>query len=264
MKKSLLAISMLVACSMAFATGQPPPDPVVPIAKQTTDVDLTNFNSLKASADAAAAAKAKSEADANAAAAAKQKQTATGGSVNDNSSSRLYVLPAPIAPPNLGTHACQGAMVDQKGGAAGWSFVSGYRHLVDGSDCTVITLINSLLERCQFGKAERAMELLMAKRLEGYEASRGPFMDNLNPTECALYRSPRVEAKVETVSYLQPPLPASSSAPPAASASMPGSKAAPAARPDPRAAGKGTKKEPPCPDGKVLQTEKMCVAKKTT
>lgn len=213
--KKLLPLLALLALASAHATNTTPPKPD------------PNIN-VNAGAAAGAAAKAGADASSKSSAAggaADSLSTATGGSSDASggansfaSDSRFYVLPAPMYAPPMAHVDCPSANVDLKGGSVGWSFASGYHHVTDSSDCTLIQLRNSKVESCQYASAKQIEDLLTLKYLPAYKPSDDARFADLTPAECRMIKTPvpapKQEATLLTGPGLKPVAAAECAAPP--------------------------------------------------
>lgn len=129
--------------------------------------------------------------------------TSAGGSVADHSRSSMWVLPAPVFTPPMAPLSCPQAHIEQSAVALGWNFFSHAQARTDASACTAIIAINSLIDRCQYGRAQRALDLLAARVLPGYEVQPADYPD-LTPQHCAALKAPPPSAP-PTLSLIPPP-----------------------------------------------------------
>jgi hypothetical protein len=171
---------LLALPAMATTTPEPPKHP---------PAHGHHHGAAQAAADAAA--KATSSATAT--------NTASGGSVQSRSGD-LWVLPAPVFVPPMAALPCPAAQVDQQAIGLGWNFFSHSTGKTDTRDCTAIIVINSLIERCQYGRAQQALDLLAVRALPGFETKPAPYLD-LEPSACAAIKMP-VQATAAPVNLI--------------------------------------------------------------
>jgi hypothetical protein len=174
MKRLYFAGLLLAATTLAFATEKPKPTPTPPNATSSS-------TSSASSGDAVSTSNATNG-------------DATGGSAlvggyTSNSDSNLYVLPAPVFLPPMAALPCPAAQVEQEAVAGGWNFFSFSKGRTDTRDCTAIIVINSLIDRCQYGRAQQALDLLAVRALPGFQVAAVGYPD-LTPKECAMVKAP--------------------------------------------------------------------------
>jgi hypothetical protein len=173
--KHVLSLVLALACATAYATNKPP----VP---QPNDPAATSTSASTSSATAGSATSNATNGD------------ATGGSAlvggyTSNSDSNLYVLPAPVFVPPMAALPCPAAQIEQEAVAGGWNFFSFSKAKTDTRDCTAIIVINSLIDRCQYGRAQQALDLLAVRALPGFQVAASSYPD-LTPKECAVVKTP--------------------------------------------------------------------------
>lgn len=200
MKKLYLAVlTVFFLVGQVHATGghTPTPPPAVP-----SNVDVKNSATSGSVSGAKAGATADAVGTGQAEAAAEGgRASAGGGSVSDSSSSRLYVLPAPIYAPPMAAVSCPNVQVSQKGGSFGWNFISGYDHSSDTADCTLIQMRNAKVETCQYADAKQIEDQLTLKYLPGFKITDDSRFMNLSPSACAAVKAPPA-APAPVVNYI--------------------------------------------------------------
>lgn len=78
----------------------------------------------------------------------------------------------------------------------------------DPQDCTLITLMNSMIESCAYESARQVRGLMVQKKLPGFALSDVKFHD-YTPQECSLLRAPAPVPAPPVVNYISAaPLPA--------------------------------------------------------
>jgi len=199
MKRLTILLSCLLAVGSALATGDkqkhaPPtkPAPTInlnPSQAQTQSQTLGQTQSQTLGQTQTSGASAIIEAGA----------AGTYSGDNDN----LYVLPAPIFMPPMAPLPCPSAQITQQGVAIGWNFFSHTSGSTDTRDCTAIIVVNTLIDRCQYGRAQRALDLLAVRSLPGFEAVDAGYPD-LSPKDCALIKSPPPPAKQSAALLVKP------------------------------------------------------------
>jgi hypothetical protein len=173
MKRLYFAGLLLAATTLVFATDKKP---------TPTPPNATSSSTSSASSGDAVSTSNATNGD------------ATGGSAlvggyTSNSDSNLYVLPAPVFVPPMAALPCPAAQIEQEAVAGGWNFFSFSKGRTDTRDCTAIIVINSLIDRCQYGRAQQALDLLAVRALPGFQVAAAGYPD-LTPKECAMVKAP--------------------------------------------------------------------------
>jgi hypothetical protein len=177
------AVLVLLALPAMATTPEPPPKP-------PGHHHGHHHHATQAAAEAAA--KATSSATAS--------SSASGGSVQSRSGD-LFVLPAPVFVPPMPALPCPAAQVEQQAIGIGWNFVSQSSARTDTRDCTAIIVINSLIERCQYGRAQRALDMLAVRALPGFEVAPTAYPD-LEPAACAALKAPVLTPSASPVNLI--------------------------------------------------------------
>lgn len=257
MKNRIAALAALfVMTSSVFATNSPPPPP--PPAKPATATSKST-----SSATAGAVAGSNSEAGASvdgvsSNAEAGDASSRSGSSIVDNGSSRawsLFLPPSVFTPPMprpeipMGCPApteTQSALEVGKGVL--FSKADSFR---DNNPCTAIKYSQLLWDRCQYRKADRALNIglkLFAKTAgEDWDAAPNPDLIDYKASECVVLRNPPPVTNHYVTNYVaEAPKPT----PPA-----------PAVTPCPKGQKRNSKgvcytPTPPCEEGKILACTK--------
>lgn len=228
--RSLIYAALIAAVPMfASATNNPPPkpDPKPPVHKPHT---TTNTNSNTSKSDSAAAAAAAAAAKANAGAQvdadigvdnALSNQSPSSASVQDSSNVNarawsLFVPPSVFTPPMPRPEVpmgCPAPTETQRALEVGkgviFSKADSFR---DNNPCTAIKYSQLLWDRCQYKKADRALNIglkLFAKTAgEDWDASPNPDLIDYKVSDCAVLREsaqPKPVTLVNYVSEMSPP-----------------------------------------------------------
>lgn len=213
MKRILTSVLLLALALPALATTKPPTKPSTPPSKPVNTVTQTANPVAGADADAAAKAAAEAEAAAKAAAAANLNNSSPSSAslqettdVNSRAWS-LFVPPSVFTPPMprpevpMGCPApteTQSALEVGKGVL--FSKADSFR---DNNPCVAIKYSQLLWDRCQYRKADRALQIglkLFAKTAgEEWDASADPNLHDYKVEECAALRNPPAAAPVTNV-----------------------------------------------------------------
>lgn len=224
--RSLIYAALLAAVPMfASATNNPPPKPPhkPPVTKpHTTNTTNSNTSDSKSAAEAAAAAAAAAKANAGAQVDADigvdnalSNQSPSSASVQDSSNVNarawsLFVPPSVFTPPMprpevpMGCPApteTQSALEVGKGVI--FSKADSFR---DNNPCTAIKYSQLLWDRCQYKKADRALNIglkLFAKTAgEDWDASPNPDLIDYKVSDCAVLRESAQPKPVTLVNYV--------------------------------------------------------------
>lgn len=161
-----LALCLFLCITTAHATGTKPATPAT-----------SSTSSARADASSTSGADAVS--------------SSTGGSVGDFHSrgGDLFVLPMQPFMPPMAPLPCPSAHIQQSDLGIAFGLFRYGQGTTDARDCTAITVINSLIDRCQYGRAQSALDLLAARALPGYKADPAVYPD-LTPAQCASLKLP--------------------------------------------------------------------------
>ena len=209
MKRNLITLALFATCTAALATN-PTPAPTAP-----ADVDLTLKQQQQADADAAAAAAAKAKAAADAAAQADADAQSYGGgaAINDNSSTRMLVFPAPVWSTVPEARTC--IATSSQAHAIGWNFWS-HSKSEQKSDpaCIGVLMARSAYANCHF-----LSEALITQRVyatvfgpDAPELPLAPGLRNLSLAECEDLKKPRL-VLTPSIAPVPAPVPATVVAP---------------------------------------------------
>ena len=177
-----LAILLLFVAGFAFATEKPTPTPPASITS-TTNSSASSMSSANASASSTSGASG----------------TASNGL---DFNGHTIVLPtAPFMPP-MAPLPCPAAQIQQTDTSGGWGFIRHAQGTTDTRDCTAIIVINSLIERCQYGRAQLALDMLTARALPGFQVASVAYPD-LTPSQCAALKAPAITPSVQIMTSPQ-------------------------------------------------------------
>lgn len=208
----LLVLFSILGTTVAMASGKPvDPPPSTPVTQPiTVDLDAT----LKAQAAAAATAKAQASADAlsnSTAITGPSTSNATGtggrsssgsyaaggnggsgGALNDNSSTRMYVLPAPVWSSVPQAAGC--IVTESTALSGGWNFVSGSRSSQKSDPvCVGIIMAKAAYEHCHFESEAMITQRIYETAFPGAPALPiTPGLRNLSLAECEDIKNPRL------------------------------------------------------------------------
>lgn len=226
--RSLIYAVLLAAIPMfASATNNPPPKPPhkPPVTKPHT-TNTTNSNTSKSDAAAAAAAAAAAKASAGAEVNSdigidnQQRsellnQSPSSASVQDSSSVNarawsLFVPPPVFTPPMPRPEVpvlCPAPTESQSALSVGSGVLfSKADSLRDNDPCTAIKYSQLLWDRCQYKKADRALNIglkLFAKKAgEDWDASPNPDLIDYKVSDCAVLRESAQPKPVTLVNYV--------------------------------------------------------------
>lgn len=212
--RSLIYAVLLAALPMfASATDKPPPKPPhkPPVTKpHTTNTTNSSTSDSKSAAEAAAAAAAAAKANAGAEVNsdigvenALSNQSPSSASVQDSSSVNarawsLFVPPPVFTPPMPRPEVpvlCPAPTETQSALAVGSGVIfSKADSMRDNDPCTAIKYSQLLWDRCQYKKADRALNIglkLFAKKAgEDWDAAPNPDLMDYNTKDCTALRAP--------------------------------------------------------------------------
>lgn len=205
MKKTLIAIALMSAMA-AYATGQPPSNP--------TGGNANSTSGSKSGAVSGSVSGSKSGATSDSTSGSTSDSTsgatvgdisndARGGSVQDSSSVNarawsLFLPPSVYTPPMPRPEVpmgCPAPTETQSSLEVGKGILfSKADSLRDNDPCTAIKYSQLLWDRCQYKKADRALNIglkLFAKKAdEPWDASEDPNLTDFKPAECEALRNP--------------------------------------------------------------------------
>jgi hypothetical protein len=187
MKRAILTIALLATCTAALAT-YPTPTP----STNPADIDVTLKQQQQAQADADAIAKAKADADAKAKAAADAESYGGGAAINDNSSTRMLVFPAPVWSTVPEARTC--IATNSQAHAIGWNFWS-HSKTEQKSDapCIGVLMARSAYANCHFLSEALITQRVYATVFPGApELPLAPDLRNLSLAECEALKKPRL------------------------------------------------------------------------
>lgn len=230
--RSLIYAVLIAAIPMfASATGNQPPKPPhkPPVTKPSnTDIKNSNTSESKSAAEAAAAAAAAAKANADAEVNSDigvdgtvNNQSPSSASVQDSSSVNarawsLFVPPPVFTPPMPRPEVpvlCPAPTESQSALSVGSGVIfSKADSLRDNDPCTAIKYSQLLWDRCQYKKADRALNIglkLFAKKAgEEWDASPNPDLIDYKTSDCVVLREsaqPKPVTLVNYVSEMSPP-----------------------------------------------------------
>lgn len=121
-------------------------------------------------------------------------------------------LPAPVFVPPLPLSACPQASSEAHSWAFGWNLISKADAFTNTDACTLITVYNTLLQRCKWASARKVLNGLTKKALPDYAPESSVDLD-LTEKECRDWQTPAVAAQAAPAAIVAPGVAAAPAAP---------------------------------------------------
>ena len=121
-------------------------------------------------------------------------------------------LPAPVFVPPLPLSACPQASSEAHSWAFGWNLISKADAFTNTDACTLITVYNTLLQRCKWASARKVLNGLTKKALPDYAPESSVDLD-LTEKECRDWQTPGVAAQAAPAAIVAPGVATAPSAP---------------------------------------------------
>ena len=121
-------------------------------------------------------------------------------------------LPAPVFVPPLPLSACPQASSEAHSWAFGWNLISKADAFTNTDACTLITVYNTLLQRCKWASARKVLNGLTKKALPDYAPESSVDLD-LTEKECRDWQTPAVAAQAAPAAIVEPGVAAAPAAP---------------------------------------------------